>query len=99
MSSILKMLLGGLFGNMGTGAATKVTRVIEFGALVAALAPLALWFRNGGNNEEFVRFSLSYGEALVIALVAWWALRVAHRADPPAPPFNRAFPNNADPRE
>lgn len=86
IATLLKTLLGGLFGNVAAGAAGGVTKVVEYGALVAAIAPLALWFHDGGKDEVLVSFSFTYGQAALVALGAWWLARVIHRAPPPAPP-------------
>lgn len=87
IGALLKTLLGGLFGNVAAGAAGGVTKVVELGAIAAVITPLALWFHNGGKDETLVAFSLTYGQAALIGLAAWWLVRVLHRAPPPAPPI------------
>lgn len=81
---MLKMILGAIFGNVAGEAATKVTRAVEIGALIAAATPVVMWFRSGGSDEVFVRLTLTYGEAVLVGLAGWWCLRVSHRAPPPA---------------
>lgn len=83
IGALLKTLLGGLFGNVAAGAAGGVTKVVELGAIAAAVTPVVMWFHAGGKDETLVTFSLSYGQAAALALAAWWLTRVIHRAEPP----------------
>lgn len=84
LGTILKGLLSALIGNVPTGPATGVTRMVEWGALAAVLVPLGLklaaWWRDGGAEEIAFTISLSWSEAAVIGFMFWLIVRVAQQA-------------------
>lgn len=79
-------LLAGIFtGKAGEQIGGAVSTVAQLGAVLAAVAPVALWLA-GHKDETFI--SLTYGD-----LAFWGALiggqvllvvRLVHRAPPPA---------------
>jgi hypothetical protein len=84
MPAILSAILGLLTGKAGEKIGGAVSTVTQIGAVLAALAPIALFLKN---NKDDVFISVTYGElafwASIIAVVVIVTIRNVHRADPP----------------
>lgn len=92
MTAFLRMIVAALFGNVAGGAAGGVAKVVEWGALLAALYPAWQWLQAGGANQVMFTLEVTYGLALAVAGAAWWSAKVIHRATPPAPPPASSWP-------
>lgn len=81
---LLQLIAGILTGKAGEAIGGKVARAAEVAAIVAALAPVALWL-NGHRDEVFI--SVTYGELAVwgglTGGLLFVILRLVHRAPPP----------------
>lgn len=84
LGTIIRGILGALVGNVATGPATGVTRVVEWGALAAVVVPLGLklveWWRGGGSEEIAFRIVLTWSEAAFFAFAFWLIVRIAQQA-------------------
>lgn len=85
MPAILSMIVGLLTGKAGEQIGGAVSKVAQLTALVAAIAPIALWL---SKNKEGVFIEISYGDLAfwgsLIAVIVLLTIRLVHRADPPA---------------
>lgn len=81
---ILKFLFGLVTGKAGETVGGTVSVAAQLAALVAAVAPLALWL---GNNKDEVFIVLTYGQlafwGTLAALQVLLIVRLVHRAPPP----------------
>lgn len=84
MPAILSVLLGLITGKAGEKIGGAVSTVTQIGAVLAALAPIALFLKN---NKDDVFISVTYGElafwASIMAVVVIVTVRNVHRANPP----------------
>lgn len=84
MPAILSAIVGLLTGKAGEQIGGAVSKVAQLAALLAALAPLALFLRNS-KDEVFI--SVTYGElafwSAILSVVVIVTVRNVHRADPP----------------
>lgn len=84
MPSILQLLAGILTGKAGEQIGGAVSTAAQIAAVMAALAPVALWL-SGHKDDTFI--TLTYGDlafwgALIAAQVAI-IVRLVHRAPSP----------------
>ena len=82
---ILKTLLGLFTGKAGESIGGAVSIAAQIAAVVAAIAPIALWL---SNNKEDVFITITYGDVAfwgaLIAAQLFLVIRLVHRAPPPA---------------
>jgi hypothetical protein len=85
MPAILSVILGLLTGKAGEKIGGAVSTVTQIGAVLAAVAPVAMFLKN---NKDDVFISVTYGElafwSTVIAAIVIVTVRNVHRADPPS---------------
>lgn len=86
VSALLKLLAGILTGSAGERIGNTVSRAVEVGAVLAAIAPLLLWLRE---NKAGVFIEITYGDLAfwgpIVGLLVFIIVRLVHRAPPPAP--------------
>jgi hypothetical protein len=84
MGQLLSIVTSLLTGKAGEQIGGTVAWIAQVGALLAALAPLALWLQ-GHKDEVFV--SLTYGElafwSAIVGPLLIIIIRLVHRAPPP----------------
>ena len=84
MGDLIKLVLGLFTGSAGEKVGGAVSTIAQIGAVLAAVAPVALWLQ-GHKGETFIE--ITYGD------LAFWGpmvgglvvviLRLIHRAPPP----------------
>lgn len=84
MPAIVSAILGLITGKAGEKVGGAISTVTQIGAVLAALAPIALFLKN---NKDDVFISVTYGEmafwGVLLAVVVIVTVRNVHRADPP----------------
>lgn len=84
MPAIISMIVGLLTGKAGEQIGGAVSKVAQVTALMAAVAPIALFLVK---NKDDVFISVTYGElafwGTAIATIVLLTVRLVHRADPP----------------
>lgn len=82
--NIIKFIAGLLTGKAGDTVGGAVSTIAQIAALVAAMAPVALWLANN-KDAEFI--TLTYGDLAFWGTLAAFQLiviiRLVHRAPPP----------------
>lgn len=84
MNLIVQAILGILTGKAGEKIGSATSAAVQFGALAAAIAPLAYWL-TGHKDEVFL--TLSYGDLAfwspIVGSLVFVIVRLVHRAEPP----------------
>ncbi len=85
MGAVISALVGLLTGKAGEKIGGAVSLVAQLGALIAAIAPIALWLQ-GHRGETFIE--VTYGDLAfwgpIIGVLVFVIVRLVHRAAPPA---------------
>lgn len=81
---ILKLIAGLFTGKAGEAVGGAVSMAAQLAALVAVVAPIALWLNN---NKEQVFITLTYGDlafwGVLFGVQMFLIVRLVHRAPPP----------------
>lgn len=84
MMELLKLISGLFTGKAGESVGNAVSVAAQLAALVAVVAPIALWLNN---NKEQVFISLTYGDlafwGVLLGVQLLLVVRLVHRAPPP----------------
>lgn len=82
--NILQFLFGLMTGKAGEAVGGAVSTAAQIAALVAAVAPVALWL---SSNKDDVFIALTYGDlafwGMLIGAQLLLVIRLVHRAPPP----------------
>lgn len=84
MGALLQIIAGFFTGKAAEQIGAKVARGAEIAALVAALAPVALWLQA---NKDDAFIVITYGQLAfwggIVGALVFFIVRLTHRAPPP----------------